>query len=44
VVAFDYARMMHPDFDLAEIAPALTAVATALADEPAFARTRPPAT
>jgi glutathione S-transferase len=43
VVAFDYARMMHPDLDLAEIAPALTAVAAALADEPAFARTRPPA-
>jgi glutathione S-transferase len=42
VVAFDYARMMHPDLDLAEIAPALTAVAAALADEPAFARTRPP--
>jgi len=41
VVAFDYARMMHPDLDLAEIAPALTAVATALADDPAFARTRP---
>jgi glutathione S-transferase len=41
VVAFDYARLMHPDLDLGEIAPALTAVATALADDPAFARTRP---
>ncbi|HZS59968.1 MAG TPA: glutathione S-transferase N-terminal domain-containing protein [Gemmatimonadaceae bacterium] len=41
VVAFDYARMMHPDLDLAEIAPVLTAVAESLADDPAFARTRP---
>ena len=41
VVAFDYARMMHPELDLAEIAPALTAVATALADDPAFSRTQP---
>jgi glutathione S-transferase len=41
VVAFDYARMMRPDLDLGEIAPALTAVATSLADDPAFARTRP---
>ena len=41
VVAFEYARMMHPDLDLAAIAPALTAVATGLADDPAFARTRP---
>jgi hypothetical protein len=43
VVAFDYARMMHPDLDFAEIAPALTAVAAALAEEPAFARTHPQA-
>ena len=42
VVAFDYARLMHPDLDLAVIAPALTVVAAALADDPAFARTRPP--
>lgn len=42
VVAYDYARMMHPDLDLAAIAPALTAVAAALADEPAFSLTRPP--
>jgi glutathione S-transferase len=43
VVAFDYARMMHPDLDLAGNAPALNAVAAALAEEPAFARTRPQA-
>ena len=43
VVALDYARMMHPDLDVAEIAPALTAVATALADDPAFAHTSPQA-
>ena len=43
VVACDYARMMHPDLDLAEIAPALTAVAARMADDPAFARTRPQA-
>jgi glutathione S-transferase len=42
IVAYDYARLMHPDLDLAEVAPALAAVATALADDPAFARTRPP--
>jgi hypothetical protein len=41
VVAFDYARMMHPDLDLPEIAPALSAAATALAEEPPFARTHP---
>ena len=43
VVAFDYARMMHPDLALTEIAPALTAVAAALADDSAFVRTRPQA-
>jgi glutathione S-transferase len=43
VVAFDYARMMHPDLDVAAIAPGLAAVAAALADHPAFARTRPQA-
>jgi glutathione S-transferase len=43
VVGLDYARMMHPDLELAEIAPALTVVAAALADQPAFALTRPPA-
>jgi glutathione S-transferase len=41
VVAFDYVRMMQPDLDLTEIAPALTGVAVALADDPAFASTRP---
>jgi glutathione S-transferase len=41
VVAFDYARMMHPDLDVTRLAPALAAVTTALADEAAFAHTRP---
>lgn len=42
VVAFDYARLMHVDLDLAEIVPALADVVAALADDSAFACTRPP--
>jgi glutathione S-transferase len=41
VVAFDYVRLTQPDLDPAHIAPALAAVVAALADEPAFAKTRP---
>lgn len=40
VVAFDYAQASHPDIDVTAIAPALSAVAAALAHVPAFASTR----
>jgi len=41
VVAFDYVAMTLPDLNPAEIAPSLAAVAAALGDDPAFARTHP---
>jgi glutathione S-transferase len=41
VVAFDYVRLTHGDLDPAHVAPALAAVAAAVAEEPAFAETRP---
>src|SRR5262245_2317413 len=41
VIAFEYAQMRFLDFDVMPIAPALAEVARVLADEPAFARTRP---
>jgi glutathione S-transferase len=44
VVAFEYLPRWYPEFDPAPIAPALAAVAKSLAEEPAFARTRPPVT
>jgi len=43
VVAFEYVQRWYPDLDRAAIAPALASVSAALADEPAFARTRPAA-
>ncbi len=43
IVAFEYIPRWYPDLDRASVAPALTTIAAALADEPAFARTRPPA-
>jgi glutathione S-transferase len=42
VVAFEYTPRWYPELDRASVAPALTSVAAALRDEPAFARTRPP--
>jgi hypothetical protein len=42
VVAFEYIPRWYPELDRASVAPALASVAVALADEPAFARTRPP--
>ncbi|MBW4519100.1 MAG: glutathione S-transferase N-terminal domain-containing protein [Scytolyngbya sp. HA4215-MV1] len=41
VVAFDYARMLHPDLDPATIAPNLAKVVLALSNEPAFQQTLP---
>jgi len=41
VVASEYTPRWYPELDRAAIAPALASVAAALADEPAFARTRP---
>jgi len=43
VIAFDYTSRWYPELDRASVAPALASVAVALVDEPAFARTRPPA-
>jgi len=43
VIAFEYAPSWYPELEPARIAPALAAVAAALTDEPAFARTRPQA-
>jgi glutathione S-transferase len=41
VVAVDYVRITQPDLDPGRIAPALNAIVTELADQPAFSRTRP---
>jgi len=41
VVAFDYARMTHPDLDPPLLVPSLAAVAERLAERAPFARTRP---
>jgi len=41
VVALEYTPRWYPELDRAAIAPALASVAATLADEPAFARTRP---
>jgi glutathione S-transferase len=41
IVAFEYAPRWYPELDPGSIAPALATVAAALADEPAFSRTRP---
>lgn len=41
VVAFEYTPRWYPAFGPAEVAPALAEVASALADDAAFARTRP---
>lgn len=42
IVAFDYARMMHPDLDPVRLAPALAAIAAVSAEDAPFARTRSP--
>jgi glutathione S-transferase len=44
VVAFEYASRWYPALDGASQAPALARTVAALANEPAFARTRPPVT
>ncbi|MGH8174965.1 MAG: glutathione S-transferase N-terminal domain-containing protein [Steroidobacter sp.] len=44
VIAFEYAPRWYPELDTRSIAPALATKVAALADEPAFARTRPPIT
>jgi glutathione S-transferase len=41
VVALEYTPRWYPELDRAAVAPALASVAATLADEPAFARTRP---
>jgi glutathione S-transferase len=41
LVAFDYVQITHPDLEPARIAPALSAIASELAEQPPFARTRP---
>ena len=41
LIAVDYVRLTHPDLDPAQVAPVLTSIASDLADEPPFARTRP---
>jgi glutathione S-transferase len=41
VIAVDYVAVTHPDIELEAEAPHLTALAQRLADEPAFALTRP---
>jgi glutathione S-transferase len=41
VIAFEYAQRWGPDLDPATIAPALAKMAAALADDAAFAHTRP---
>jgi len=41
VTAFEYTQRCYPELDRASVAPTLASVAAALADEPAFARTRP---
>jgi glutathione S-transferase len=43
VIALEYAPRWYPELDPVSVAPALARVAAALAHEPAFARTRPPA-
>jgi glutathione S-transferase len=40
VVAYEYAKSTHTDLDLPSLVPALTGLAIAHADDPAFARTR----
>jgi glutathione S-transferase len=41
LVAVDYVRLTHLDVDPARVAPVLTSIASALAEEAPFARTRP---
>jgi len=41
VVAIEYLAICYPELEVRQIAPKLAAVAAALADDPAFTRTRP---
>ena len=41
LVAVDYVRLTHPDVQPASVAPVLTSIASTLAEEAPFARTRP---
>ena len=41
LVAVDYVRLTHADVDTASVAPVLSSIASALAEEAPFARTRP---
>ena len=43
LVAVDYVRITHPDLEPRRLAPRLSSIASELAEEPAFARTRPQA-